>query len=229
MAELANFQQLTSKIDKNVVSDAAGFIERPLKQKYNLCTKKRDNFLITEKDLEILMTHLWCSDDHSYLHERYRVPAASPGARSPRGTRARRAVPADPPSDDDSYVPSMEDIYSDPEENLAWRAEVEKKRVGKGNSPLCAEAQRGWPLGHRGSGVRLRGRRGDGHGHANVGGEGGRSGDDLLPDELLGGALGHFPVVMVLDHLRGSSLCDNKPSLYPIRSYLKSLPPSVAV
>jgi hypothetical protein len=29
--------------------------------------------LVTQKDLTILMTHLWCSDDHDYLHERHRV------------------------------------------------------------------------------------------------------------------------------------------------------------
>ncbi|KFY20825.1 hypothetical protein V491_03396, partial [Pseudogymnoascus sp. VKM F-3775] len=62
-----------SKIDKNIVSDVTGFIEGPLIQKYDLYTKKHDKFLVTEKDLEILMTHLWCSDDHNYLHERYRV------------------------------------------------------------------------------------------------------------------------------------------------------------
>jgi hypothetical protein len=63
-----------SKIDKNVVSNVASiciilslikalinvyqFIKGPLKQKYNLCTKKREKFLVTKKDLEILMTHL---------------------------------------------------------------------------------------------------------------------------------------------------------------------------
>lgn len=29
--------------------------------------------MVTQKDLTRLMEHLWCFDDHEYLHERYRV------------------------------------------------------------------------------------------------------------------------------------------------------------
>ncbi|KFY98575.1 hypothetical protein V500_01621 [Pseudogymnoascus sp. VKM F-4518 (FW-2643)] len=62
-----------SKLAKDIVSDVASYIEGSLKTKLGLSTKKRDKYLVTSKDLTILITHLWCSDDHDYLHERYRV------------------------------------------------------------------------------------------------------------------------------------------------------------
>ncbi|RDL31538.1 Uncharacterized protein BP5553_09747 [Venustampulla echinocandica] len=62
-----------SKLDRQVCSDVAAFISGSLRQKLNLSTKKRDKYLVTQKDLTRLLEYLWCSDDHEYLHERLRV------------------------------------------------------------------------------------------------------------------------------------------------------------
>ncbi|OBT76035.1 hypothetical protein VF21_03576, partial [Pseudogymnoascus sp. 05NY08] len=62
-----------SKLARQLVNDVYAFISGSLQQQYNLSTKKWDKYLVTFKDLTRLMTHLWCSHDHEYLHERYRV------------------------------------------------------------------------------------------------------------------------------------------------------------
>lgn len=49
------------------------YIRTELTPKYGLSTKPRDQFLVTHKDIDYLLHHLFTGDDHDYIHERARV------------------------------------------------------------------------------------------------------------------------------------------------------------
>ena len=48
-----------------------------LTERHSLPTKPRERFLVTAKDIDHLLHHLFGEDDHDYVHERARVQTAS--------------------------------------------------------------------------------------------------------------------------------------------------------
>ncbi|KAF7590037.1 hypothetical protein BBP40_003426 [Aspergillus hancockii] len=57
--------------------DVLNYIRTVLAERHSLPTKPRERFLVTAKDIDLLLHHLFGEDDHDYVHERARVQTAS--------------------------------------------------------------------------------------------------------------------------------------------------------
>lgn len=82
------------------------YIDNVLTPKYNLTVQHREKFLVTKKDLDYLLRHLFEEDNHDYQHEVMRIYCAfTLSLFSASGARAGAVVEAS------SYPDTNESIY----------------------------------------------------------------------------------------------------------------------
>ncbi|KAI9848893.1 MAG: hypothetical protein M1837_006409 [Sclerophora amabilis] len=68
------FQKRTNiTLSKEVKENVKHYIETDLQKQHKLSFAEKDKYFIGPADFDILLNYLWTSDDHDYIHERYRV------------------------------------------------------------------------------------------------------------------------------------------------------------